>query len=256
MKNTLEKIEEIKKNGYSLSFEEVFEHAIENYKKIAVYAGLMLLVFMFLFFIVILGILISFFDIESIIDNFKLMGTSPEAVSKDFMTGYLISIILITCLISPFQAGFLKMADCGENDEEFHVSNIFSYYKSPFLIRICLSALILTIMGTGITMFFENIGFQLLGTILSLLINFLTFMTIPLIIFEGLNAIESIKTSVIIVLKKPLVVLGILIVGSILSIVGLIALIIGVFFTIPFLYSINYSIYKAIIGFDSNSDLE
>lgn len=256
MKNTLEKIEEIQKNGYALSFEEVFEHAIENYKKIAVYAGLMLLVFMFLFFIIILGILISFFDIKSIIENFKLMGVSPEAVSKDFMTGYLISTILITCIISPFQAGFLKMANCGENDEEFHVSTIFSYYKSPYLSRICVSALIVTIIGTGITMFFENIGFQLLGTFLSLLINFLTFMTIPLIVFGELNSIESIKTSVVIVLKKPLVLLGILIVGGILSIVGVIALIIGVFFTIPFLYSINYSIYKTIIGFDTPEEID
>ncbi len=255
MKNTLEKIEEIKKNGYSLSFEEVFEHAIENYKKIAVYGGLMLIVFLFILCVVVFGLAFTFLDTESLIQNLKMMGTNPEAVSKDFMIGYFTSILLITCLLSPFQAGFLKMADCGENDEEFHVSSIFTYYKNPYFTNICLSAFILTIIGSGITIIFENLGFQFLGTVLSLLINFLSFLTIPLIVFGGLNGIESIKTSIIIVSKKPWLLLGILIVGSVLSIVGVIALIIGVFFTIPFLYSINYSIYKAIIGFDLNSDL-
>lgn len=256
MKNTIGKIEEIKKNGYSLSFEEVFEYAIENYKKIAVYAGLMLVVFMFLFSIVAFGVLISFFDIESIIKNFMLMGTSPEAVSKDFMTGYLISIILITCIISPFQAGFLKMADCGEKDEEFHISTIFSYYKNPFLSSIIVSTFIITIIGSGVTLLFENLGYQFIGTLLSLSINFLTFLTIPLIVFGGLDGIESIKTSIVIILKKPWVLLGILIVGTVLAIVGILGLLIGIVFTIPFLYSINYSIYKAIIGFDTTTDLE
>ena len=36
-----DRIAEIKKNGYQLDFGTVFEHAFENYKKIALYAGLL-----------------------------------------------------------------------------------------------------------------------------------------------------------------------------------------------------------------------
>ncbi len=254
--NTFERIDEIKKNGYTISFEEVFENTIENYKKIAIYAGLMLLVFIFIFCVITVGVLVSFFDIESIISNLKLMGTHPEALPKDFMIGYYLSIFIITCLLSPFGAGFLKMAHCGENDEEFHVATIFGYYKSPYFINIFSSTFILTTIGTGLTIFFENIGFQIFGAIFSLLINFLTFLTIPLIVFGGLNGVESIKSSVIIVLKNPMILLGLLLVGSILSIVGIIALIIGVFFTIPLLYSLYYSIYKSIVGFDYPDKIE
>ena len=39
MKSTQEKIERIKTDGYDLNFGNVFEHAFENYKKIALYAG-------------------------------------------------------------------------------------------------------------------------------------------------------------------------------------------------------------------------
>ena len=46
MNTTKDKIEKISTNGYELDFGTVFENAFENYKKIALYAGLMLLVFL------------------------------------------------------------------------------------------------------------------------------------------------------------------------------------------------------------------
>ena len=49
LKSTKKRIEEIKNNGYELDFSDVFNHAFENYKKIALYAGLMLLVWVFVY---------------------------------------------------------------------------------------------------------------------------------------------------------------------------------------------------------------
>lgn len=45
MNLTKDKIEKISTNGYELDFGTVFEQAFENYKKIVLYSGLMLLVF-------------------------------------------------------------------------------------------------------------------------------------------------------------------------------------------------------------------
>jgi uncharacterized membrane protein len=81
-------------------------------------------------------------------------------------------------------------------------------------------------------------------------------LSIPLIVFGNLKAIESLKSSIAIVSKQPLVLLGLLIVAGIASMVGFIGCFIGVFFTIPFMYSMNYAIYSTIIGFDSKSELE
>ena len=46
-RSTQNRIEEIKKNGYILDFAKVFNHAFENYKKIALYGGLVIFVFFF-----------------------------------------------------------------------------------------------------------------------------------------------------------------------------------------------------------------
>ena len=66
MKSIQEKIESIQTNGYTLNFETTFEFALENYKKIAIYAGLLLLVFIILFSFLFMGILSSFCDLNRI----------------------------------------------------------------------------------------------------------------------------------------------------------------------------------------------
>ena len=130
-----DRIREIKTNGYQLDFGNVFEKAFENYKKIALYAGLMLLVFTILFGILIVGIImiaaISIFNINisTLTEMLKPENLKPENLSINFILIYSALIVGFTSLLSPFQAGFLKMADCGEKGEEFHVSTIFEYYN-------------------------------------------------------------------------------------------------------------------------------
>lgn len=256
MKSIQEKIERIKTNGYDLNFGNVLEHAFENYKKIALYAGLMLLVFSVLFVALLFEIAISFFDMETIMESLKRGSFNPENLSMDFLLIYTGSVLLITILISPFQAGFLKMADCGEKGEEFHVSTIFEYYKAPYLKRILFSTLLVTLMGSGLSFLLDYTGIKFVGSLIAVTLSFLTFLSIPLIVFGNLKAIDSLKSSIAIVSKQPLVLLGLLIVAGIASMVGFIGCFVGVFFTIPFMYSMNYAIYSAIIGFDSKSELE
>jgi uncharacterized membrane protein len=57
-------------------------------------------------------------------------------------------------------------------------------------------------------------------------------------------------------MKQPLIILGLIIVAFFASMVGFIGCFIGVFFTIPFLFSINYSLYNTIVGIDPEQDLE
>lgn len=55
MNQTEERLLDIEKNGYQIDFANVFNHAFENYKKIALYAGLVLFVFSILF-VVFIGV--------------------------------------------------------------------------------------------------------------------------------------------------------------------------------------------------------
>ncbi|WP_338408460.1 hypothetical protein [uncultured Flavobacterium sp.] len=262
MSTTKERIEEIRSNGYQLDFGTVFEHAFENYRKIALYAGSMLLVFSVLIGIVVIGIAFSVataifnVDVDSITKMLQPENLQPENFSVNFLLIYFTIIVLITCLISPFQAGFLKMADCGEKGEEFHVATIFEYYKAPYFKEIIVSTFLITLMSAGLSMAIEFSGIKIIGTIISMTISFLTFLTIPLIVFGKLDATEAIKSSVVIIAKQPFLLLALLIVAGIASIVGFIGCCIGVFFTIPFVYSMYYVIYSEIIGVDSESEME
>src|SRR3970040_3095344 len=124
MKTTKEKIEEIQINGYQIDFGNVFNHAFENYKKIALYAGLMIFVFAILLGFLAGGIVIFTFGVSAI--NQKML----ENLRVENFTGmhlaiYIILGILFNCLLVPFSAGLIKMAHSAEKDEEFHVSTVF-----------------------------------------------------------------------------------------------------------------------------------
>jgi len=103
---------------------------------------------------------------------------------------------------------------------------------------------------------FESFGIRFLGVILTYTISFFTFLVIPLIIFGNLKVAEAIKGSFIIVSKQFFILLGLLIVAVIMAMLGLIGFCIGIFFTIPFIYSMYYAIYKDNIGFDDEVEVQ
>jgi hypothetical protein len=251
-----ERLQDIEKNGYQLDFGNVFNHAFENYKKIALYAGLVLFVFTILFGILAIGTLISFFGIAVVTENLNPENFKPENFSGSSLLIFSGTILLLSCLITPFQAGFLKMADCGDKDEEFHISTLFSYYQLPYLKEIIVSTFLISSISFLQAIVLTQLKLDLLGNFISNFISFLTILTIPLIIFGDLKAIDAIKYSILIVLKQPIVLLGLMLVAIIGAMVGFMGCCIGVFFTLPFIYSMNYAIYSAIVGIDSQDKIE
>jgi uncharacterized membrane protein len=256
MNLTQERLHDIEKNGYQIDFANVFNHAFENYKKIALYAGLVLFIFSVLFVIFIGVSLASVIGVAAMTREL-----SPEKLNIENLSESNILIIgaisLITSsILSPFQAAFLKMAHCGDRDEEFHIFDLFGYYKLPYLKDIIVSSFLISAIGFAQATLFSYLHLDLLGKVITYFISYITLLAIPLIIFGDLKAIEAIKYSIQIVFKQPFVILGLIIVAFIGSLVGFIGCCIGIFFTLPFLYSMNYAIYSAIIGIDSSQEIE
>jgi hypothetical protein len=258
MKPVKERIEAISTNGYELDFGTVFEHAFENYKKIALYAGLMLLVFFVVLSILFMIGMISYVGMENMEDFSKKLTQFSELKEKpsDIVLQINAGMILLSGLLNPFMAGFFKMADCAEKGEEFHVSTMFTYYKSPYFANIFIAIFTITLVNMGLSTLLELAGLNIIGTLISLTLSFVTFLVVPLIVFGQLNAIEAIKSSIIIVSKQPLVLLGLIIVAIITAAIGIFAFCIGILFTMPFIYSMNYAIYSSIIGIDSAKRIE
>ena len=74
--------------------------------------------------------------------------------------------------------------------------------------------------------------------------------------FANQNAFEAITKSAQLIFKNPFIIFGLIIVGIIGIFIGLIGLCIGIFFTMPFWYSLTYTIYNNIIPINEESEIE
>ena len=102
MNQTLEQLENIEKNGYQLDFGNVFNHAFENYKKIALYAGLVLFVF-FVFLTILIAIsLISFMGVAAMTQEFNPEKLKIENFSETKLLIFGCISTFITFRLTPF----------------------------------------------------------------------------------------------------------------------------------------------------------
>ena len=252
--NVHNRLEEIKKNSYALDFSIVFNHAFENYKKIALYGALIIFVFFVLFTIIATVGLIAIFGAAALSNFFTAENLKPEAFSFDILIMLSAVSIVIGSLLSPLPAAFIKMAQCAENDEEFKVASMFQYYKAPYFVELFVSTFIIAVISAAVSLLLNYFKIPLVNFLFSTVISLFTVFMVPLIIFGKLTAMQAIIASMLIVSKQPLLILALIIVGYIATMVGFIGCCIGIFFTIPFMYSLYYALYSEIIGFPEKNN--
>lgn len=237
-----------------LDFGIVLEKAFNNYKRIAGIAGVSILLLMILYFIlalVVVGAVFGFSGFGEALTNINLMNFSGV-----FVVGYTLFTALVAGIVANFNAGFYKMAYAAEADKPFEVGTLFDYFKTKYFKELFLSGVLLTLIATPITLLFEYINIQFIGIIVTYAMYFFTVLTVPLIIFSNLKAVNAIGESVKIVLKYPIVILGLLVIAIIGAVLGFIGLCIGVFFTMPFLYSTIFCIYNEILPIRENNSID
>ena len=254
MKQTLEKIEAIRDYGYELDFTNTFTHAFDVYKKTVFQVGLLYLALSFFvctFFVVLLGAIFGFSALAGELTGYRISDLSPVLI-----VAYVIGMMIFSGLIAPLNAGVFKMAFLADKNEDFSMSNAFDCYNAAYFKPLFLSGAFLSFLGLVISVGFEMTDLSALGTILTLVISLLTFLTAPLIIFGNLNAAEAIRGSLIVVSKNILVILGLVIVAVLFAIVGIFGFCIGLFFTLPLVNAMYYSIYVSAIGIESEMNPE
>jgi hypothetical protein len=254
MKTILQKIETIKIEGYELDFGDVFSNGFEIYKKIAGIAGIAFLILTLVFVSLFMGVIAAvygFTDFASQMTNFNIANFSTIGVLI-----YLLTMVLVTGFMAPFSAGIVKMAYCVVKNEPFSLTTAFEYYKSDRFKDLFIAAVIITFFSAGINIALEYSGIKFFGVVIAYLISFITFLTIPLIIFGNLSATQAIQNSILLVSKKPIVIAGLLLLTILLSMFGIIGFCLGIFFTIPLIYAIHFAIYDAVIGTDKSSELD
>ena len=241
---------DLKINGFELKFGDVFNKAFENYKKIALYAGLAILIFGFLFvFLAAIGV-INFLGAEHLNEN-AIKQFEAKILKQEYLGYQFIAVLAINSLFSPISSGFLKMAESADKDVEFKMRQFFSFYKWTYFKELFVATFIITLLSTGIDSALAFYKIPVLGGIISFAIGILTVLSTPLIIFGKQKAIAAIKTSISLSSQQFLTLFLLLLVAFFGSLVGLIGFCIGVLFTIPFNMSMQYAIYDSIIGVEN-----
>lgn len=248
------KINQLKQNGYSLDLGNIISQSIENYKKIAVTGGAAIMLASIVIAALVFGALaitIGFGDFASQMANFHVSNFSMLT-----LLFYVAGTSLFGALMYPFTAGLIKMAHEAEVGREINLSMIFDHYKSEFFKELFTAGLLISLGTEIVVVLFQYLHLDFIGTIITYTIAFITVFTIPLIIFGQNKAMEAIPNSIALLFKQPFVILIALIVSGLIAFVGLIALCIGVFFTIPIIYSTYYILYKNIVGVENKSEIE
>lgn len=265
MNFTVKKLQEIKQYGYPLDFGQVFGQAFENYKKIALIVGSIILVLIIAFTVLIGGFAGIVFGIGSVTEFFT--DYSLQSNSTVLLIVNLIASVIGAALVAPLTAGLLKIAHLAESNQEFSFSTAFDYYKSSYLKDLFLSTIIITsfsaLFSTTLTLIEVHFPgsdinwlLKLFSIIIGIFTPLFTFLTIPLIIFGNIAAVEAIKGSILLVRKNFWIILLLMIVGGIFSLIGIFGFCLGIFFTLPFIYSLEYIIYRNAIDFEEESEID
>ncbi|MBL7869227.1 MAG: hypothetical protein JNM71_14515 [Flavobacterium lindanitolerans] len=251
---TKEKIEEIKQRGYPLEFGEILSQALNNYQKIVWIAGAGVLLLSIVFFAIIMGLAAIFIGLSTFgrdIADFQIQNFSAAGIIVALVGG-----AIAVALIKPFYAGILRVAHHADAKEDFDFSTLFYYYKSEYLKEIIIAGILIGFCSNGISTALELTGNTILGSVISYIIILLTLFTTPLIIFGNLKAIEAIQASLMLVSRNFFMLLALMIVAVILAGLGVFAFCIGILFTIPLIFSVQYMIYTNVIGIDEKNELE
>lgn len=248
------RIEEIRRQGYYVDFGDVFNQSFANFKKIALNAGLVFILLVLMLGIFMFGLGIVGVGLSSFANGIADLNLSD--FSTVGLVIYFVAVVLISGLAAPINAGIINMAYLAAHNRDFSVGTAFGYYQTKYFKELFVVAVLSTLLNLVVGFALETAGYAFIGQIFNYLVAFFLILSTPLIIFGDVKAIESIKLSVMIVSKQFFILLGLVIVSVICCCLGIFALCIGIFFTIPFVHAMIYSIYDNIIGTDGGDELD
>ena len=261
MKSTLQRIQDIKRNGYSLDLGEALNDIFASYKNIALLGGAVLLIVGIAGVVVIGGLAALFVGIGSFTQT--MTDYSVMMLSTTGLLANLVISIVAAGLIAPVAAGIIQMAHNSSINEDFGFGTAFMHYKSVYFKELFLAAGIVALVGSGIGTIVQMVNITnpsmlliFANGLLSALIQIFTLVMIPLIIFGNLKAVDAIKGSIILVSKNFWIILLLAIIIVVFVCLGIIALCIGIIFTLPAMYSLQYIIYKKALPIEETSELD
>ncbi|HEU4496471.1 MAG TPA: hypothetical protein VFR70_05430 [Flavobacterium sp.] len=251
---TKQKISDIKKNGYSLDIGEALSETLKNYQKTVWISGAAFLLFALVLTGITLGLSAIVFGagtFAELVGDFRVANFSLVSAFIELLMG-----VVLAAVICPFYAGLLKTCHLASQSKPFDFSTVFDYYKSEYLRQLIISGVLISVVTSGFVTIIGFGGYYFMAAIFRYIVQFITLFTIPCIIFGNLKAVQAIESSIILVFKNFAIILILMVVSVIMAASGIIALCIGIFFTLPIIFSMQYIIYKKAVGIYDDDELD
>lgn len=179
------------------------------------------------------------------------MMRSPVFLFKQIALG-----IVLAVAFAPINAGLLKMCREADKTGEVNFGSAFAYYKAPYFGKLIVVTLLMTVISNLSQFVFGFI--PILGPLLNLAVTLGMYVFIayvqPLIIFGNADLGKAFSLSFALSSKKFAAVLGFSLLFVLLFMLGLIACCIGILFTIAFIPTCNYLLYKHAVGFPEDDE--
>lgn len=251
-----ERLKQIEREGYTLSFDEIFNRGFNIWKKVTLpMAGafLLLCIPIILLFVLLTPFLygMPFSDLLDAVQH------SPEIfaeMAKDpmYQLRMLVVNLSVTLFAAPFAAGFMRMCKEADFTGRAAFSGVFYYFRMPYLVNLLVVSLLISVVSLSISFGLQQL--DLIGSILNyivmIVVHTLTAFAVSLVIFADAGPLQAIGTSIKLASKNFFMVLAMALVGGIIGFLGVFVCCIGLFFTLSFIYMVNYILYRQAIGFE------
>ncbi|WP_430613635.1 hypothetical protein [Flavobacterium sp. JP2137] len=248
MKDIQNRLKAIETDGINISVFNLLNEASKLFSKIALMAALATVLLAVVFSIIAsIGLLMYSQDPEVLV----VLTTKfdPLFLEIDGLIAYTLAMSVGTGIAVIFSAGFVKMAADAYLGKLVLLSTAFTYLKSKASLQLFAAHFCITLLFTSVSLYLQMEHLQYVALGVNWLINALTVLVTPLIIFGKLSAFSAIKHSINIVNKQPLQIIALLLFGSLLSAAGLLFFIVGIFFTLPFIYCVYFILYHNTVGY-------
>jgi hypothetical protein len=236
-------------NNKKLDFGKTLESIFDVFKKTYLVAGFAFLVLTVILLVMAFIGLNHFVGFENLEEQLKTF--DPAKLSMQGTIIYIICMLIFAILLSPFNAGLLKIMKDADENQEISFTTLFHYVNSQYYFRIIGLAIILGLVNAFLSVGlkklipFDASWVGLLSTSLSVIFSIITLLTLPNIVFRDLSIISSIKESISFCSTNFFQILLLLIIALAIGYAGILLFCIGMFFTFPIYYATQYCIYKS-----------
>lgn len=243
----MNKIQQKIENGYNIDGNQIYDDTFNIFKKMAIPAGAIIFLLLILFGGIYTLTLFTIFGDPTEIQVF-LESLALSQLSPDILAYYILGSATINAIMSIFGAGFIKMAQDVYHNELPKFNTAFIYFTKIEGLKVFVFTLLVQVVYNAISLALDSIGLSMVGLFVMVLLNLLTLLVIPFIIFDKMPIFKALGASVSLVNQKPFKILMYLILLGFLSLSGILIFFIGLIVTLPIIYCFNYSIYENIVN--------